>query len=128
MALDGEDLTDAGKVEVVVEAGRGPNRALLDAAMGQGGRLAEVGRSAVFEDQPDGVMKRGLIVLGHEDIMGLAFNGIGGQLALGQQGIGGEGLAGDVEGVEDGDGHPALVGLFDRIALAYGEGTDFFWV
>jgi hypothetical protein len=57
----------------------------------------------------------------------MALNGIGGQLALGQQGIGGEGLAGDVEGVEDGNDHPDLVGLFDRITLAYGKGTDFFW-
>jgi hypothetical protein len=59
--------------------------------------------------------------------MGLAFYRIGGQFALGQQSIGGEGLAGEVEGVEDGDDHPDLVGLLDRIALAYGQGTDFFW-
>jgi hypothetical protein len=49
-----------------------------------------------------------------------------GEFALGQQGIGGEGLAGDVEGFEDGDDHPDLVGLFDLVTLAYGQGADFF--
>lgn len=96
--------------------------------MVQGGRLAKVRGAAVLEDQADRVMERGLVVLGHEDVMGLAFEYIGSQFALGQQGIGGEGLAGDVEGVEDRDDPPDLVRLLDRIALAYGERTDFFWV
>jgi hypothetical protein len=71
-ALDGEHLTDAGAVEIVVETGRGPDRAWLDAALGQGGWFAEVSGAAVFKDQPDRVMERGLMVLGHEDVMGLA--------------------------------------------------------
>jgi len=82
-ALDGEHLTDAGEVEIVVETGGGPDRALFDAAMGQGGRLAEVGGAAVFEDQPDRVMERRLVVLGHQDVVGLALECIVGQLALG---------------------------------------------
>ena len=36
-ALHGEDLTDTGEIEIVVEAGRGPERALFDATMGQRG-------------------------------------------------------------------------------------------
>ena len=52
-AFDDEGLADARKVEVVVEAGGGPDRALFDAAMGQGGRLAEVGLTAACEDQAD---------------------------------------------------------------------------
>ncbi len=37
----------------------------------------------------------------------------------------GEGLAGEVQGLEEGgDGHAGLVGLLERIAVAYGQGTD----
>ncbi len=53
VALDDEGLADAGKIPVVVEAGGCPERPLLDAAMGQGRRLAEVGLAATGEDQAD---------------------------------------------------------------------------
>ena len=51
-----------------------------------------------------------------------------GELALGQQGVGGDGLAGDVEGFQERDDHPDLVGLLDLVAAVYGQGADFFWV
>jgi hypothetical protein len=37
LTLDGEDLSDAGEVEIVVEAGGGPDGTLFDAAVGQVG-------------------------------------------------------------------------------------------
>ena len=46
VAFDDEGLADARKVEVVVETGGGPDRALFDAPMRQGERLAEVGLCA----------------------------------------------------------------------------------
>jgi hypothetical protein len=60
--------------------------------------------------------------------MSLPVDEVVGQLALGQQGIGGDGLVREVEGLKERDGHANLVGLFDGIAIAYGEGTDFFGV
>jgi hypothetical protein len=52
-ARDDKDLANAGKVEVAVECGVGPNGALLDAAMGQSERLGEVGFSTALEEETD---------------------------------------------------------------------------
>jgi hypothetical protein len=90
-ALNREDLADAGKVEVVVEAGGGPDRALFDAAMGQGERLAEVGRAAALEDQADILTQGRLVVFDGEDVMGVVVDEVFGELALGRQGVGGDG-------------------------------------
>jgi hypothetical protein len=43
---------------------------------------------------------------------------------LGRQGVGGEGLGGDVEGFQQRDDPPDLVGLFERVAAVYGQGAD----
>jgi hypothetical protein len=40
-----------------------------------------------------------------EDVVGLMIDQVGGQLALGQQGIGGERFSGEIEGFEERDGH-----------------------
>ena len=60
--------------------------------------------------------------------MGVTFDQVGGELALGQQGIGGDGLAGEVNRFEDREGHPDLVGAFQFVAAVDGQGADFFWV
>ena len=52
----------------------------------------------------------------------------GGELALGQQGIGSESVAGEFERFEEGDDGADLVALLDRIAVADGEGANFCWV
>jgi hypothetical protein len=49
-----------------------------------------------------------------------------GELALRQQGVGGDGLASDIDGFQQRDDHPDLVGLLDLVAAAYGQGADFF--
>jgi hypothetical protein len=51
VALDGEGLADTGKLQIVVEARGGPDRAALDAAMGQDGRLTEVGLSVLLREE-----------------------------------------------------------------------------
>ena len=128
LTFDEEDLGEAGEVEIVVEAGGGPDCARLDASMGEVGRFLEVGHPARGEQQPDRVSEPGLIVFDGEDVVGVVLAQIGGQLALGQQGVGGDGLAGELEGFEERDDHPDLVGLFGLVPVADGQGTDFFWV
>ena len=52
-----------------------------------------------------------------------------GELALSEQGIGGDVLALDVEGIEQRDGDLDLIGLLGGLGIAlYGQGTDFFGV
>ena len=92
------------------------------------GRFAEVGLTALGEVQADVVSQVRLIVLGDEDIVRAARNEMAGELALCEQGIGGDGLAGDVDGIKDRDGHPDLVGAFQFVAAVDGERGDFFWV
>lgn len=96
--------------------------------MGQGERLAEIGSAAALEDQADILAQGRLVVFDGEDVVGVVLDQVGGELALGQQGVGGEGLAGDVEGFQQWDDHLDLVGLIDLLATAYGQGADFFWV
>jgi hypothetical protein len=50
------------------------------------------------------------------------------EFALGQQGIGGDGLAGDVQALEERDEHADFIGLFERVGAVYGQRADFFWV
>ena len=126
--FDGEDLSDVGKVEIVVQRGGGPDGAAFDAAMLQGGWLAAVRRTARGEVQADIRAERRLIVLRDEQVMGVAFDQVGGELALGQQGVGGDGLAGEVNRFEDRDGHPDLIGAFQFVGAIDGQGGDFFWV
>ena len=51
------------------------------------------------------------------------------ELALGQQGVGGNVLPFDVDGVEQRDGGIDFVGAFDCFGIAfYRQGAHFFWV
>lgn len=90
-ALNHQDLADAGKVQVVVEAGGGPDGALFHAAMGRGERPGEVGRASALEDQADIFAQGWLIALDGEDVVGVVVSEVVGEFALGQQGVGGDG-------------------------------------
>ena len=69
-----------------------------------------------------------LVVLDGEEVMGVAFEEVGREGALGQQRIGGEGLAGNVvELVEERNDGADLVGTFCLVVGAELQG-DFFWV
>lgn len=125
-ALDDERLADAGEVEVAVEGGGGPDGPALQAAMGEGGLFPEVGFTAFGESHLDVGPQGRLIVFDGEEVVGVAVDEVARELALGQQGIGGEGFAGDVEGVDQRDEGADLVGLLDLVVAGYRQGADFF--
>ena len=50
------------------------------------------------------------------------------QLALREEGIGGDVRALNVDTVEQRDKHSDLIGLLGFFLSFYGQGTDFFWV
>ena len=69
-----------------------------------------------------------LIVLDGQEVVGVAFEEVGRKLALGQQRIGGEGLAADVlDLVEKRNDGADFVGAFGLVVGA-GLQADFFWV
>ncbi len=78
MAFYDEAPVDAGKVELVVATGAGPERALFNAAMGQGGGRAEVGLIAVLEQHADRGAERGLVGFDGEDSVGVTRERVGG--------------------------------------------------
>jgi hypothetical protein len=72
--------------------------------------------------------KTGLIVFDAEVVMSLTLaNQIVGDLALGQQGIGGNLFALDIDGIQQRDGGLDFVGALNLL-VRYGQGTYFFWV
>ena len=98
--------------------------------MREGEGLLEVGFASAFGDELQGDVEEqiGLVVLGGEEGVGVAFEEVGGELALGQQCIGGDGFAGDgVELVEQRDDGADLVGAFG-VVVGAGLEPDFFWV
>ena len=50
------------------------------------------------------------------------------EFTLSEQGIGGDGLAGNVHIFQQRDEHSDLVVFFDLISAVYGQRADFFWV
>ena len=135
-AANEEGLPDAGEQEVVVERGGGPDLALFPASV-RGWQLALDGLAGVFgkiggafcvvmEPEPDVLEQGFLVVLGNEHVVGVMLAQVGGDCGLGQQGIGGDGLAGEVaELVEQRDRDSDLVGALVA-AVVTGE-DGFFW-
>jgi hypothetical protein len=116
VAFDEEDLSDPGEVQILIDAGGSPDSASRDAPTGEGGRFPEVGRAAIGEQGMDRVGEARLVVFDDEDVVGGVFEQLSGQLALGQQRVGGDGFAGQVEGSKKWDDHPDFVGLFDLLS------------
>jgi hypothetical protein len=129
LAFDGKGLSNEGKVKVVVEFGGDPDLSDFDSSMVRGRVLNEIGLFAVLEPQCDVFENTALVSFDGEMIMGMTLRDqVLGNLALGQQSIGGHILALKMEGVKHGDGHLDFVGTFDFFFVFYGQGTDFFWV
>ena len=87
-----------------------------------------VWRCAIVEQQRDFLLQPGLVPFDGEMVMRLTFDQIARQLALRQQGIGADGLAGNVEGIEHGGKHAYFIGLLGLVLAFYGQSADFFWV
>jgi hypothetical protein len=87
-----------------------------------------VGTPALGEQQPDVVLQRGLVAFDGEVVVRPARDQVGGQVALGQQRIGGDVKAGDVDGVEHRRSRLDLIRALDLIAVVDAQAADFFWV
>ena len=68
------------------------------------------------------------VAFGCEVVMRATVHYIVGELALRQQGIGGDKSVLDIDGIEQAWEHPNFVGLFLLITAFYGQSPDFFWV
>lgn len=72
--------------------------------------------------------KSGLVVFDGEVVMSFTVSDqIVGDFALGQQGVGGNLFALDIDGIKQGDGGLDFVGALNLL-VGYGQGTYFFWV
>jgi hypothetical protein len=109
------------------ERGAVPNAPGLDAAMSERSVFDEVRCAAGLEQQGDIVFQRWLVALDREMIVRLLRDYIGSYRALGQQGIAGDVLAGDVAGLKQGNRHADFIGALLFITVGYREGADFFW-
>ena len=101
LALDDKSLSDVRKVQIVVEFGGGPDFADFDATVIRRVALDKIGVLAVFKIERDVLKKTGLVVFDGEVVMSFALaNQIVGDLALGQQGIGGNIFALNIDGIQ----------------------------
>ena len=129
LPVNHEGLSDVGKVEVVIQFGCGPNLSGVDSSMVERRMINEIRFLPLFEVQGDIFEKSGLVSLDREMVMSLTLRDqIAGELALGQQGIGGNILALNIDGIKQRDGHLNLVGTFDFFIVFYRHSAHFFWV
>ena len=112
----------------MVEFGATPNAPGFDAAMIGRGDLDKVGLSAGLELERDIAFQRRLVAFDREMIVRSPLDRIARDRALGQQGIAGDVLAGDVAGLKQGNGHADFVRALVLLAAGYRQGAHFFWV
>ena len=94
LALDDKSLSDVRKVQIAVEFGSGPDLADFDAAVIRRVAKGKVRLLAVLK-------KTGLVVFDGEVVMSFTLaDQIVGDLALGQQGIGGNLFALNIDGIQ----------------------------
>ena len=129
LPLDEEGLAHVREVEIVVEFGGGPDFAGFQAAV-IGRRLFDEMRLApVLEVELQVCQQSGLIAFDGERVMRLALlDQIFGEFTLREQGVGGDVLAGNGDGLQQRDSRLNLVGAFDFVPALYGQGPHFFWV
>jgi len=126
--LDDKSLSDVGKVQIAVEFGCGPDFADFDPAVVRGGAIDKIRIPPVFKIQGDVLKKSGLVVFHGEVVMSVSLvDQVGGDRALGQQGIGGNFFTLNIDGIKERDGGFDFVGALDLFVL-YGQGAYFFWV
>ena len=125
-----EGLPDMGKVQIVIEGSGDPDISGFDAAMLGAVERAVIGVALEVVKIESGLFKQlFLIAFDGEVVVRVALlNQIPGQFALGEQGIGADGFALDVEGLQQRDSGFDFVGLFLLVAVFYRQGSHFFWV
>lgn len=128
LALDAKDLAHVREGDVVVEPLGAPNAARFDATMIRGRDLDMVGGPALCEQGVDVFLQRGLVALDGEVVVCPAADQVVGQLALGQQRVGGDDAPSDVDRIEHRRGGLDLIGALDLVGVVNAQATDFFWV
>jgi len=127
LAFDDKSLPDVGEIEVGVEGTGDPNFPRFNPSMAEGGRLYEIRGLALLKVEGNILEQVGLIAFDREVVMGLpVVDQIRGERALSQQGIGGDILAVNLDGIEQRRGHRNLVGALALVGALYGQGPDFF--
>lgn len=98
-ALNHKSLLDIRKGKIAVELGRRPNFALFDTAVVGWITKDKIRFPGIFKEQCDVFKESGLVSFDGEVIMRLTvIDQVGGKLALGQKGIGGNVLALNIDG------------------------------
>ena len=101
LPLDDKSLSNVRKVQIVVEFGCSPDFADFDPAVVRWVASDKIRLLPIFKVQGDILKKSGLVVLDGEVVMGFTLlDQILGDLALGQQGIGGNIFALNVDGIK----------------------------
>ena len=101
LALDDKSLSDVRKIQVAVEFGCGPDFADFDAAVIRRVTLDKIGVLAIFKIERNVLKKTGLVVFDGKMVMSFTFaDQIVGDLALGQQSIGGNLFALNIDGIK----------------------------
>ena len=111
-SLNDKGLLHVREIQVGVEVGGGPDFSSFDAAMIWRVIGDEIGFFSILEIQLDILQECGLVAFDGEVVMGLPIlDQVMGEVALGQEGIGSDIFALDIDGIEQRDGHLDLVGL-----------------
>ena len=101
LPLDEKSLSDVRKVQIAVEFGCGPDFADFYPAVIRRVAIDKIWVLPVFKIQRDVLKKSGLVVFDGEVVMSVSLvDQVGGDLALGQQGIGGNFFALNIDGIK----------------------------
>lgn len=85
-----------------------------------------IGPLAILEEERNIGLQGRLIGFDREVVVSRTLDHIRSQLTLGEERIGGDVLALNIDGVEQWDEHSNLIGLLGFFTAFYGQGTDFF--
>lgn len=91
--------------------------------------FATVGFAAISEGHDQIIEQLTLIAFDREQVMRISGQNLAGEMALGQQGVGGQCFAGqiDFEGLDQGQERPDFIGLLGRVVVDALQLADFFW-
>lgn len=126
-SFDEEGLCHCGEVKVVIERVGHPDRACFNAAVTDRGR-GEIGGAACLKLLLKVAQQRALIALDGKVIVSAARAQRRSDLALGEQGIGGDVFILEVQARKERNGDFDFVGLFEQFTCAIElQQADFFW-